>query len=181
MARIVEFKSKLRQWPRPPRSGKFRPPRRQPPAWWPLVALIALSGILYAAVILRSDDDVERSSDGNIVFRLCVRGNQQNCVVDGDTIRFGREIIRLADINAPEGREARCPQEEALGRRATQRLLALLNEGPFDIAYAGRRDQDQYGRDLRIVTRNGRSLGDILVAEGLAEKWTGRKGDWCNR
>ncbi len=34
-------------------------------------------------------------------------------------------------------------------------------------------------RDLRIVSRNGRSLGDVLVSEGLAERWTGAKRDWC--
>ena len=84
-----------------------------------------------------------------------------------------------ADINTPEVHEAKCDAEAALGRRATQRLRALLNEGPFDLEYAGRRDHDKYGRDLRIVSRDGRSLGDILVAEGLAERWTGSKRDWC--
>ena len=41
------------------------------------------------------------------------------------------------------------------------------------------RDQDQYGRDLRIITRDGQSLGDTLVAEGLAERWQGYRRDWC--
>lgn len=30
------------------------------------------------------------------------------------------------------------------------------------------RDEDRYGRKLRVLVRNGRSLGDILVSEGLA-------------
>ena len=31
----------------------------------------------------------------------------------------------------------------------------------------------------RIVTRDGESLGDALVREGLAETWQGRRGSWC--
>ena len=33
------------------------------------------------------------------------------------------------------------------------------------------RDEDRYGRKLRVVVRNGRSLGDQLVSEGLARTW----------
>jgi endonuclease YncB( thermonuclease family) len=176
----VRFRRKLRPWPTQPQK-----PHRKPPAWWPLVALIVVSGILYGASILRQHDEDgidTRSSagSGNARFTLCRRANQQNCVVDGDTIHFGGEIIRIADINAPEVHEAKCDAEAALGRRATQRLVALLNEGPFDLEYAGRREHDKYGRDLRIVSRNGRSLGDMLVSEGLAERWTGSKRNWCN-
>lgn len=178
MNKIIPFKSKLRPWAQRPQK-----PRRQPPAWWPLVALIVLAGILYGAGVLRHDeDDVDArapAGGGNARFILCRRANQPNCVVDGDTIHFGGEIIRIADINTPEVHEAKCDAEAALGRRATQRLLALLNEGPFELEFAGRRDHDKYGRDLRIVSRNGRSLGDMLVAEGLAERWTGSKRDWC--
>ncbi len=43
----------------------------------------------------------------------------------------------------------------------------------------GTRDRDRYGRLLRTVRRNGRSLGAVLIAEGLAEPWRGRRSDWC--
>jgi endonuclease YncB( thermonuclease family) len=52
-------------------------------------------------------------------------------------------------------------------------------EAPFEVAPIGGRDEDRYGRKLRIVTRGGRSLGDVLVAEGLARTWTGRREPWC--
>ena len=55
----------------------------------------------------------------------------------------------------------------------------LLNAGPFELKPIPRRDQDRYGRDLRVVVRNGRSLGDQLVSEGLARTWTGRREPWC--
>ena len=98
-------------------------------------------------------------------------------VIDGDTFHYGGEKIRIADIDTPEIR-GRCAYETALAARATARMEALLDEGPFELHAAGR-DEDRYGRKLRIVTRGGRSLGDQLVAEGLARTWTGRREPWC--
>ena len=98
-------------------------------------------------------------------------------IVDGDTFWLGGEKIRVADIDTPELR-GRCAEEKALAVRATDRMEALLNEGPFELHRVGR-DEDRYGRKLRVVTRDGRSLGDRLVAEGLARTWTGRREPWC--
>ncbi len=111
-------------------------------------------------------------------FALCPSGPRTTCVVDGDTFWLAGEKIRIADINAPETHAAACPGEQARGEAATLRLIALLNAGPFELA-AAPRGRDRYGRLLRIVTRRGRSLGEALVAEGLAEHWQGRRGDWC--
>jgi endonuclease YncB( thermonuclease family) len=71
-----------------------------------------------------------------------------------------------------------CASEAALGARATGRLHALLNQGPFTLERIDR-DRDRYDRLLRIVTRGGESLGLVLVDEGLAEEWQGRRGSWC--
>jgi micrococcal nuclease len=98
-------------------------------------------------------------------------------VIDGDTFWYGGEKIRVADIDTPEVR-GRCAEETELAGRATRRLDALLNAGPFELQRIGR-DEDRYGRKLRIVTRGGRSLGDQLVAEGLARTWSGRREPWC--
>ncbi|NCU10624.1 MAG: thermonuclease family protein [Sphingomonadaceae bacterium] len=111
-------------------------------------------------------------------FTLCAEGPRINCVVDGDTFWANGEKIRLADINAPETTQAGCAEERALGQRAKLRLLALLNAGPFTLEIAGRA-ADRYGRALRVARRRGRSLGDVLVSEGLAEPWRGRRNDWC--
>ena len=40
-------------------------------------------------------------------------------------------------------------------------------------------DEDRYGRKLRVVVRDGWSLGETLVSEGLARRWTGRRLPWC--
>jgi micrococcal nuclease len=111
-------------------------------------------------------------------FALCAAGPRTTCVVDGDTFWLGGEKIRIADINAPETHEAGCPEERALGKQAARRLVALLNAGSFTLEIEGRAS-DRYGRALRVVRRDGRSLGDTLVSEGLAEPWRGKRSDWC--
>jgi endonuclease YncB( thermonuclease family) len=104
---------------------------------------------------------------------------RRTCVVDGDTFWLNGDKIRIADIDTPEVSQPKCASEKALGERATNRLVQLLNEGPFELVAIGGSDEDQYGRKLRVVTRDGRSLGDQLVAEGLARVWTGSREPWC--
>lgn len=112
------------------------------------------------------------------LFALCADGPRTSCVVDGDTFWLQGEKVRIADINAPETHQAGCPAERLQGEAAKQRLLALLNAGQFSLATAGR-ERDRYGRLLRVVMREGRSIGAQLVAEGLAEPWRGKRSDWC--
>ena len=98
-------------------------------------------------------------------------------IVDGDTFRYRGEKYRIADIDTPEVK-GRCAYESALAARATDRMETLLHQGPFEL-HSVDRDEDRYGRKLRVVTRDGRSLGDQLVAEGLARTWTGQREPWC--
>ena len=111
-------------------------------------------------------------------FTLCGAGPRVNCVVDGDTFRMNGVKVRLADINAPETQQAACRAERDLGNRAKDRLVGLLNSGPFVLEIEGRAT-DRYGRALRVAKRGGQSLGLQLVKEGLAEPWRGRRSDWC--
>jgi endonuclease YncB( thermonuclease family) len=112
-------------------------------------------------------------------FAMCDQVRRDYCVIDGDTFTVGGETIRIADIDAPETHPPRCEQEAKLGSQATRRLQELLNEGPFELAGWGNRDEDRYGRKLRTVSRDGLSLGAVLVSEGLAREWTGRRMPWC--
>lgn len=111
-------------------------------------------------------------------FTLCGRSARVNCMVDGDTFWFRGEKIRVADIDAPEISEPRCRAEWRRGEAARNRLLVLLNEGAFSLI-AGARDEDRYGRKLRTVWQAGTSLGERLVAEGLAHRWGGPRFGWC--
>ncbi|TAW39038.1 thermonuclease family protein [Rhizobium ruizarguesonis] len=112
-------------------------------------------------------------------YSLCSGAKHYHCVVDGDTIWNQGIKIRIADIDTPEVSEPKCASEAALGIRATHRMLQLLNAGPFEMRSWPGRDEDKYGRKLRVLVRNGRSLGDTLVSEGLARTWTGRRQPWC--
>lgn len=111
-------------------------------------------------------------------FDLCNSRTDTECVVDGDTLRHHGMIVRLADIDTPETRDYGCAAEKQLGDLATRRLLQLLNAGPFELG-GYERDEDQYGRKLRIVRRGGQSLGMVLVREGLAREWDGARRPWC--
>ena len=112
-------------------------------------------------------------------FTLCSQSPVPNCVVDGDTIHWSGQIIRLADIDTPEIGGFKCQSELALGTRATNRLRVLLNAAPVALVLAGNRDADRYGRKLRLVVDGTRSLGAMLVAEGLARPWDGTRHGWC--
>lgn len=111
-------------------------------------------------------------------FPICGGGTRSTCVVDGDTFWLEGVKIRMADINTPETSSPACAAEAERGQAATLRLATLLGSGPFELAPADR-DEDRYGRKLRIVQRDGVSIGDTLVAEGLAHVWRGHKESWC--
>ncbi len=123
----------------------------------------------------------QTAEDPGIVrdFGSCHSGGGTNCVVDGDTFWLDGEKVRIADIDAPETHPSRCAREAGLGAQATARLQVLLNAGPVVLDVADR-DIDRYGRKLRIVRRDGRSLGTMLVDEGLARPWEGRRRPWCD-
>ena len=139
----------------------------------PLLAAFALPHTLIGAAP-RTVPDRETAR-----FALCAGAHRTTCVVDGDTFWLRGEKIRIADINTPETSTPACNREAALGSAATGRLIDLLNQGPFSLAAWPGRETDRYGRLLRVVTRGGRSIGDRLMAEGLAQPWRGRRGDWC--
>ena len=112
-------------------------------------------------------------------FTPCGPGRGPACVVDGDTFKLGDRSIRIIGINAPELTEAKCPAEAALARRSADRLLALLNEGQFEMVAHRLQQQDRHGRDLMLIRRGDRSIGAQLMDEGLAHRYLGSKRSWC--
>lgn len=79
----------------------------------------------------------------------------------------------MTEKNQPGAAYRTYPQ--ALVKR---RLPALMNAERFSLEQAAH-NRDRYERLLRVVKRRGRSLGDILVREGLAHIWRGRRESWC--
>ena len=182
------FGERLRRRGTPPHPVlKFWPEERPKPIWrryLPLWAGAALLGTAYVAdwldnvwtakpVALMATD-----APASVSFSLCHTGGGYNCVVDGDTIWFKGQNIRVADIDAPETHDPRCPAEKTLGDQATRRLHQLVNSGNVSLEIINR-DEDRYGRKLRIVEVNGVTVGDTLVGEGLARWYEGGRRPWC--
>jgi endonuclease YncB( thermonuclease family) len=97
-------------------------------------------------------------------------------VTDGDTIRVDGEPVRLVGFNAPETYNAQCGLERELGEKATARLETLVSGGALTfekVACACRPDTEgtnacNYGRACGRLRVDGRDVGDVLIAEGLA-------------
>lgn len=80
--------------------------------------------------------------------------------VDGDTIRYGTDRIRIRGYNAPE-------LSEPGGRDAALRLEQLMQEGTIDIVPHG---HDVYGRTLADVFVNGQNVAEVMTGEGFGRK-----------
>ena len=179
MDEFAEYRRRLRT-PHKPHHGRYMSPLAWRVLWVAIIfAAVRFLPDLDMAGVPNSDAVAATPAAVNVRFTLCAQQYQSNCVVDGDTIHFNSTRIRIEDIDAPETHEYKCASELALGEQATQRLLELLNAGPFQIVYSGGRDIDKYGRELRVIERNGQSLGGILVSEGLARIWDGARHPWC--
>lgn len=106
-------------------------------------------------------------------------------VIDGDTIYYGEEKIRIVGLDAPETYQARCDAERALGQRATGYLRVMVKRGPVTIERQAK--PDRYKRTLARVFIGGRDVADIMVSEGLAVRYDCPRGrcprriDWCER
>jgi micrococcal nuclease len=112
---------------------------------------------------------------------LCSGPDRVTCVVDGDTVWIEGEKIRLADLDTPEPSGA-CEEERVLAARSAGRLAALLAPGDFVIRRGDPVDgrlQDRFGRTLAVILVDGVSVATILIGEGLARPWAGRRESWC--
>ncbi len=125
-----------RRAPYRPRAASRRPASRP---WIPTpLALLVLAG---GGLWLAAEFELRAGVDVHGQFALCMGTGQARCVVDGDTIRYGGERIRLVGLDAPEIFSPDCATERDLGWRAANRLVDLLNEGPFRLV-EGERDRD---------------------------------------
>jgi micrococcal nuclease len=168
---------------------RFRPTRR-PPSFKPtrsgirralwLLPLLLLAGALLDPSLIPPFGPLAAPPERiSTPFTLCQGGRSPACVIDGDSFRLGDRSIRITGIDAPELASPRCPEEAALARRSTNRLLTILNEGSFDMIAHRLQRQDRHGRDLMVLERNGGSIGDRMIAEGLAHRYIGSKRSWC--
>lgn len=116
-------------------------------------------------------------------YRYTVEGCTVGYVYDGDTIAMscnGDEITaRLLGFDTPETRDAACAAERIHGNRATLRLRELVAGGEIGLNGQGR---DRYGRALVSLSVDGEDVGDVLIREGLALRYSGgQRANWCER
>jgi endonuclease YncB( thermonuclease family) len=121
---------------------------------------------------------VAGSGGGDTAWHICAPYEKRiTCIVDGDTLWFRGEKMRLLDIDAPEV-DGACAQERRLANRAARRLLSLANSGVITITRYG---TDDYGRTLVRVETGGGMVGEILLSEGLADRFgDGIRPTWCD-
>ncbi len=88
-------------------------------------------------------------------------------VIDGDTIRLGATVVRLADIDAPElGQQ--CDGPPALRRCGVVAATRLAKRVAGEAVTCEVSGLDDYGRSIAICSHAGQDLSAWLVAEGLA-------------
>lgn len=139
-------------------------------------------GVSPVAVPVPGGRPGDASSDGKGFtgkFYFCGTSGLDNCVVSGDSFWFRKGRIVLADVVAPATEDAKCQQERDKGFAAKVRLRDLLNAGSFEFSQLKGQNVPTTGPAMRVVTRNGRSLGATLVAEGLARPRFGPQQSWC--
>jgi micrococcal nuclease len=100
---------------------------------------------------------------------------------DGRNLRdMGDGAPFMSGYDTPEiGSNAECDRENALAKRAKQRMAQLLKTPGLTIEDSGQ--IDRFDRPLVTVRLpDGRTIGSVLLAEGLAVEWRpGQSFDWC--
>ena len=102
-------------------------------------------------------------------------------VVDGDTLDADGVRYRFANIDAPEtGDNAKCFLERERGEEAKRAAIRLVRTASV-VAVRRTWRKDRFGRRVAFVLVDGADLGDLLVAQGLARRWRGKRERWCGK
>lgn len=112
-------------------------------------------------------------------FDAVVPKNQLR-VIDGDTVHYGKTRVRASNYDTPEkGTLAKCDQERAISAKATARFIELTSP-PHVFTLKWGKGKDRYGRGLAQFYSDHKEIGPMLIAEGLAQPYSGgTKPDWC--
>jgi len=129
-----------------------------------------------------------------LLFGLCCRAADAtpatvDYIIDGDTfsafvkLEDGIRIsvrVRIANIDTPEI-HGTCDYEIKMAQRARDRLAELIPVGG-DVELRGIKDDKYLGRiDALVEMPDGRDVGDVLIGENLARRYSGgRRAPWCD-
>lgn len=110
---------------------------------------------------------------------LLVAASSSPRVIDGDTLAFGRERVRIANLDAPDvGSHAHCALEQRRGEAARAFARAVIDRAAV-VQVVDRQGIDRYGRTLARVLVDDRDFGRVMIAAGHGRPWRGRSSDWC--
>ncbi len=83
---------------------------------------------------------------------------------DGDTIKFGKDRVRLWGIDAPEIHQT-CPDRWLTGIEASRKLSELMKGRTLTCENRG---YDRYGRMIGLCRGDGEDLSATMVRTGMA-------------
>ena len=136
---------------------------RHPLLWLLALALVEVVACTTAATPTAMPSPTPAQTATRVTLRCpdCEPIYKVSKIIDGDTFDISIGRVRIYGVDTPERGEA-CYDE------ATQRLVQLAENGVR--VELGPRPIDPFGRSLFYVyTQDGRSIDEILIAEGLAE------------
>ena len=111
-------------------------------------------------------------------------------IYDGDTVAptVRLTIDAVESFDAPETFRPRCPQQLALGQRATRQLREIIDRAERVVIIPILDDDGSIavtrGSRPRLLMRmeaDGENVGAMLAREGLAMqyRWETERVDWC--
>jgi micrococcal nuclease len=159
------------------RRQRLRRPLQLARMMTPLLLLIALAAATYASSNATGMGLGRRAESTRTVSTTS--GAIQ--VIDGDTVRFNGERLRLLVIDAPEIHSPRCAAEHQAGIESKRALADFLAYRLVEVQYSGRRDV--FGRPLVKLAVNGSDAGSHLLSRNLAIRYAWGKAIskiyWC--
>ena len=136
-----------------------------------MIKVLVLSALLGSAPLLLS----AKSEGGK---QEPFRFDEENRVLDGDTILFRGESLKIAGIDAPElGPWAKCWAEAALAGHAKDYVETTLSSGNWNITITSGAGPNEK-RLAHIVRSDGEDLSDLMVVYGYAAAASVR-WNWC--
>ncbi|SCW52644.1 hypothetical protein SAMN02927924_01058 [Sphingobium faniae] len=112
----------------------------------------------------------------NTTFDMCGSGKRgAACVMSPREFSYGNTTYYLSDIRAPDGQYPVCDAEAQLAGKAQRTFIGILNGGAFE-SLPDPADSDPAAR---ILMRDGVSIGQIMIAKGVAQPWAPQRYNWC--
>ncbi|MEM1372038.1 MAG: thermonuclease family protein [Pseudomonadota bacterium] len=148
---------------------------------WPLifaavfvvVSAVSLVHGFAAPHVMEANQTVIEVRTGS--YPICGSERRVTCIVDGDTFWLNGTKYRIAGLDTPEV-NAPCTRGRITSARATERLQQLMSNATLQLAVTG---VDRYGRALVAVWSNNALVTDVMISDGVAVRWTGRRHKWC--